>query len=58
MLLNRLMIVLFVGASLTFLGGCGGQPQVADAPEEPVEELTPEEEAGEREYTGSQDYRN
>jgi hypothetical protein len=33
--------------------GCGGKEDgVADAPEQPPQELTPEEEAAEREYTG------
>lgn len=49
------MLSLFVaGLSLC---GCGGATEgVADAPEEAPVELTPEEEAGEQEYTNSPGY--
>ncbi|MEW4529396.1 hypothetical protein [Maioricimonas sp. JC845] len=37
--------------------GCGGEGGVADAPDEPAPELTPEEVAGEEAYTNSPEHR-
>jgi len=56
-MLKQLMFVSVL--SVTFMGasGCGGVTEgVADAPDEPAPELTPDEEAGEKEYTTSEEY--
>ena len=56
MLFSKVLTLSFliVGMSLC---GCGGTTDgVADAPEEAPVELTPEEEAGEQEYTNAPGY--
>jgi hypothetical protein len=54
MLLKRALILLMLCVPVTVSVGCGGhEPGVADAPEEAEPELTPEQEAAEREYNRS-----
>lgn len=56
MMFSRLVMLSLLVAGMS-LCGCGGSTEgVADAPEEAPVELTPEEEAGEQEYTNSPDY--
>ena len=57
MSLNKLLPVVFLSGLLSVAPGCGGAGDgVADAPEEPAPELTPEEETGEQDYTGNPEY--
>lgn len=55
--MRSLQLIAFCGLVSLSLFGCGGRPEVADAPEAPAPELTPQEEAGERAYTESGEYR-
>lgn len=53
MLLKRIPILgLHLAIAACFLGCGNTDPPVADAPEQPAPELTPEERQGEMEYTG------
>ena len=54
MKLKPFFLTLMLFSSLAIFTGCGGgkEPGVADAPDSETQELTPEEEAGEKAYTG------
>lgn len=53
MKLKPFFLTLMLFSSLAIFTGCGGKEAgVADAPDSQPQELTPEEEAGEKAYTG------